>query len=332
MRYLFSFLMMAVLLSACGPAEKRWDADLSDIEIEEVKVHRYGKALFNIDTDSLKPELEGIRDEFAFFLKTDLEDSLNLIRIRDYINDPKIRELNDAVQQKHADLGWLEQELQNLFKYYKYHYRGFKAPRIYSYISGIDVDSPPVIYIDSVMIIALDLFLGEAFDSYKKIGLPQYLTRRMQADFIKVEAARSLALTRLPPSPSRTMLDEIILHGKLMYFIDACLPNTADSLKIGYTEGQIEWCRNNESQLWAFMIDKELLYSADFQNIKRFTMEAPFTSGFGHQSPGRIGIWIGWQIVRAYMENKPELELDELMHQTDAQTILQESGYKPRKD
>ncbi|MCF8234222.1 MAG: hypothetical protein K9G67_10065 [Bacteroidales bacterium] len=332
MKTLSYIFLMAVLISACGPVEKHWDVDVSDVEIEKVKVHRYGKALFNINTDNLKPELGAIADEFAFFLKTDLQDSLNLIRIRDYINDPKIRELNNVVQEKYADLGWLEQELQKIFKYYKYHYRGFEAPRVYSYISGMDVDSPPVIYIDSVMIIALDLFLGEAFDSYKKIGLPQYLTRRMQADFIKVEAARSLALNKLPLSPSRTMLDEIILHGKLMYFIDACLPNTADSLKIGYTEDQIEWCRNNESQLWAFMIDKELLYSADYQNIKRFTMEAPFTSGFGHQSPGRIGIWIGWQIVREYMENKAEFKLDDLMHQTDAQTILRESGYKPRKD
>jgi len=332
MKNLSFIFLMAVLISACGPAEKRWDADISDVEIGKVKIHRYGKALFNLNTDSLKPELEAMANEFAFFLKTNLEDSLNLIRIRDYINDPKIRKLNDAVQEKYPDLSSLEQDLESLFKHYKYHYPEFEAPRIYSYISGIDIDSPSVIYVDSVMIIALDLFLGESFESYKKIGLPQYMTRRMQADFIKVEAAHSLAVAKLPPSPSKTMLDEIILHGKLMYFIDACLPNTADSLKIGYTEDQIEWCHKNEAQLWAFMIDNELLYSADFQNIKRFTMEAPFTSGFGHQSPGRIGIWIGWQIAREYMEHNPRLDLEEFMHQTDAQQILQESGYKPSKD
>lgn len=46
-------------------------------------------------------------------------------------------------------------------------------------------------------------------------------------------------------------------------------------------------------------------------------------------APGRIGIWVGWQMVRAYMDAHPETNIHQLLLMTEGLDFLQESGYKP---
>lgn len=126
------------------------------------------------------------------------------------------------------------------------------------------------------------------------------------------------------------LLDNMVQKGKLMYLVDAMLPAMEDSLKIGYSRQQLEWCKMNEAQMWTHIIEKKMLYSSKRMDIVRYINNAPSTSGFPNASPGRAGVWIGWQIVRKYMEEHPETTLSELMSNTDYQKILNDSGYNPR--
>jgi hypothetical protein len=112
--------------------------------------------------------------------------------------------------------------------------------------------------------------------------------------------------------------------------MDLVLPDVDDSLKIAYTSVQIEWCEKNEADIWKYFIDNNLLYSTNKMDFyRKYFSEAPFTSGFPQDSPGRIGVWLGWQMVRTYMQNNTEISLEKLLSQTDAQFILKHSKYKP---
>jgi hypothetical protein len=41
-------------------------------------------------------------------------------------------------------------------------------------------------------------------------------------------------------------------------------------------------------------------------------------------------VWVGWQIVRKYMQENKDVTLQQLMAQKDAQYILNGSKYKPK--
>jgi uncharacterized protein YjaZ len=100
---------------------------------------------------------------------------------------------------------------------------------------------------------------------------------------------------------------------------------------MGYTKEQLEWCIKNESNIWAFFIEQKLLYSTVVQQYIKYISDGPTTNGLPKESPAKIGAWIGWQIVKAYMNNNPAITLEQLLKEKDAQKILNNSNYKPKK-
>ena len=152
----------------------------------------------------------------------------------------------------------------------------------------------------------------------------------MHKDKIVSDVAYAWGITEFENTgKATTLLDNMIYHGKLMYFVDALLPEMDDSLKIGYTGLQIDWCKRNEAQMWSQLIEYKMLYSNKRMDIIRYINNSPTTSGFPLESPGRTGVWIGWQIVREYMNKFPETTLPELMQNNDYQQILNDSKYFP---
>ncbi|MDX1283621.1 MAG: hypothetical protein R3182_01350, partial [Draconibacterium sp.] len=152
----------------------------------------------------------------------------------------------------------------------------------------------------------------------------------MHKNKILSDAAYAWGITEFEDRVSVTnLLGNMVQSGKMMYLVDAMLPHIHDSLKIGYTGNQLEWCRNNEAQMWTYLIEKEMLYSTQRMDAVRYINDAPTTSGFPIESPGRTGVWIGWQIVRKYMKENPEITLPELMKNKDYQKILNLSRYSP---
>ncbi|MFB1002946.1 MAG: gliding motility lipoprotein GldB, partial [Bacteroidia bacterium] len=111
---------------------------------------------------------------------------------------------------------------------------------------------------------------------------------------------------------------------------DLPMPEHHDSLKINYHSGQIEYCEAQEKNMWTYLIEEEVLFSSDKNDYQRnYFNEGPFTAPFGNDSPPRTGAWIGWQIVRKYMNANPEVTIHDLLKDEDHQTIFQKSGYRP---
>jgi hypothetical protein len=125
------------------------------------------------------------------------------------------------------------------------------------------------------------------------------------------------------------VLSNMIYQGKMAYFTKWMLPAEPDSLIMGFTAGQMKFCRNNEARMWEYLVENKMLFETDRMTVMKFTGEGPFTRDFTPESPARAAVWLGWRIVEGYMRRNPEITLPELMAEHDYQKILTLSKYNP---
>ncbi len=337
MKIVFRLLILGTLfpaLFACN--HNRLKVDVSGID-KNIEIVRFDKELFNLPReDSLSAYIalhEKHPDFFDLFTYKviriggiDDEQFPNLMN--QFLNDTMIQNVKHLVNNEFVNFEPVTKQLSKAFKYYQYHFPDKELPAVYTCITGFNQS---VFTAKNVIGISLDKYLGRDCKYYRMLSTtPLYKTVNMHKEKIPSDVAYAWGITEFPAkSPPTNLLGNIIYQGKLMYFVDALLPEMEDSLKIGYTKKQMEWCDKNEAQMWLYLVDKKLLYSNKRMDIVRYINDAPYTNGFPMESPGRTGIWIGWQIVRQYMKKHPEVTLSQLMENSGYQDILNASDYFP---
>ena len=286
----------------------------------QVKLERFDKIFF----ETPQKDLEKIKKEFPFFFPPGNDNSVWLNKMQ----DPIWRELYTEVQKKYADIEPVKEELEGVLKHIKYYFPETKIPKVITVIAEMDYNNK-AIYADSLVIISLELYLGKDHKFYQ---FPNYLKQNFEQRQIAPDVVSSFSTRKIPPVLDKDLLSQMIYCGKQLYLKDLLLPKYTASEKIGYTPEQLLWCQENESYMWRYFIEKELLYSNDQKLIPRFINPAPFSKFYleiDNESPGRVGAWIGWQIVRSYMSNKNAGIADLL--KKDAKEIFKQSKYKPKK-
>jgi len=333
--FIFLPLLVLLIMQSCRNKNAEVTMPLQpEVKVTESKIviKRYEKALFGLDKKHLRQGMATLYPEYAYFLGNHWQDTMNILRIYNFLNDPNIKELYDLTMKKYPDVTFLETGLTKAFDRFRQAYPEKPVPQVFTYVSGLDIENP-VYYSDTAMAIGLDIFLGDDVTAYEKAGLPKYKIRRFTPDFILPQCMLAISdnLVKMDDK-SNTMLDKMIMAGKALYFCDVTLPDVKDEYKIGYSANQLDWCRKNESNVWAFLIEHQMLFSSDPQGVSKMLTDAPFTSGFAAESPGRLGVYMGWMIVRAYMNESEGVTLKQLMEDTDAKKILKVSKFKPGKN
>ena len=130
-------------------------------------------------------------------------------------------------------------------------------------------------------------------------------------------------------SKHNRLLEHMLFRGKQIYLLEQLLPNIPKREVIGYTEDQWNWCIKWEKEIWNKMMDKRDLFKTESMVMNSYLNEGPFTSEISQDSPGRLGIWVGWRIIDSYMRHNEDVTLQELMKDGDAQKILEKSFYRP---
>ena len=184
----------------------------------------------------------------------------------------------------------------------------------------------------SLLIIPLEMYLGEQYPVYPFFNIPTYMLRRMDKYHLPTVAMSAWLDQNLGTIPAgNRYLDQMIKEGKQLYYLQSVLPNTADSLLTGWTNDQLSWLKENEFQMWTFYINDKYLYSTDGAFYMNLLSDGPITAA-PNIPPGsapRIGAYSGWQMVKAYMDKNPSVSLLDLMMETDGDKILRESAYRP---
>jgi gliding motility-associated lipoprotein GldB len=286
-----------------------------------LKVDRFDQAFFEAKPN----ELANLKAEYPFFFPEGTPDAVWI----DKMQNKDWRALYAEVQKKFPDFNKQTTEIEDLFKHFKYYFPETVMPKIYTVIAEMDYHNK-AIYADDKLIIALELYLGKSHQFYT---FPEYLKQNFEERQMMPDIVSSFAVRKIPPPAEKTLLANMIYYGKELCMKDIMLPDYTDAEKMGYTPEQITWSQENESYIWRYFIEEDLLFSTDAKLENRFVNMAPFSKFYleiDNESPGRIGQWIGWQIVRSFMENN-EVSLQEML-KMDAKQIFERSKYKPKKN
>jgi hypothetical protein len=225
----------------------------------------------------------------------------------------------------------LRDEFKQAFSDIRYYYPGFRAPKIITMISGFQQGADLMVS-DSLIVVGLDYYLG-AGAKYRPNDMYAYMLRRYRPNFVVPSV---LLLYGIDPKfnktnlNDRTVLADMISYGKAFYFARHMLPCVPDSIFLGYSSEEIEGATANEAEVYARLIENEVLYSTSHQIKQRYIEERPRTLEIGERCPGRIGQWVGWQIIKKYAERHQGASLPDIMNIPDATKIFKDANYKPR--
>ncbi len=319
--YKIVILLLSFFLWNCTNKDKL-KVDVSNIDAK-VDITRFEKIFY-----TAKPsDLPKIKKDFNILFPND-NDSIWLSKMKDTLE----LKLYKETQKVFGDFAIEKKQLENLFKHVKYYYPKFKEPKVITLITNISFEQK-VVYQNDTLYISIDVFLGKNNEFYREyVDYPKYIIQNFTKTNMLVSVAQEIARTTQFRENNRTFLAKMIQKGKLIYTTQAFLPNLSNSDLIGYTPEKLEWCTLNEKMIWTYFLEKKMLYSTDSKLDRRFLEDAPFTKFYldiDNQSPGRIGEWIGLQIVQAYMKNNT-ITLQEMLRMPNDK-IFKKSRYKPRK-
>lgn len=311
--------LLGMLLFSCNN-ESKVEKEIEKIPMN-VEIIRFDKEFAKASLGDL-PKL---KQKYPAFFPSQYNDSIWIEKLTDTLQ----KQLEDEVFKTFPENQSIEAELIPLFQHIKYYFPQFSAPLVVTTTSDVDYRNK-VILADSMLVIALDNYLGSDHPFYE--GIDKYITKEMNPAQLGPDVAETYAREYIKRPTNATFLGQIIFFGKTLYLNDLWLPNTSDAEKIGYTEEEIDWAKENELYMWQYFVENELLYSTDSKLGARFLNPAPFSKFYleiDNDSPGMLGRYLGWQIVRAYMENN-NTDVRQLMV-TEADEIFNKSKYKPKK-
>ncbi|MEO5789485.1 gliding motility lipoprotein GldB [Gelidibacter sp.] len=314
------FLIVLLLFFNACKKDNQLESEISKIDVD-VNVERFDLAF----ADAKPADLPKLKAAYPFLFSERIPDSIWIERM----NDTLQKELSSEVKKTFAKFDDVEDDIRSLFQHLKYYDKIFKVPRIITVTSDVDYRNKTIVT-DTIVLISLDTYLGADHHFYE--GIQRYLTLRMERSQIVSDLASDYSEHYILQNKSKTLLDDMIYYGKELYFKDKMIPFKSDAEKIGYTEAQLEWVKENESEVWLYFIERELLFSTDNSLAGRFIADAPFSKFYlelDSESPDRIGQYIGWQIVRSYMKNNEVSFMD--MMKMNAEDIFNNSKFKPRK-
>ena len=320
------FLFTISLLFSCS--DERLNIDTSGINVQ-LNFKHYEQDLFTIDRNNIESSLDALASKHPAFISDDYKEPTKLQELNTYLNNELNTKLFKDWEAKIGTYNAIETELNNAFTHFKHYYPNDSTPTIYTYISGVNYEEPIIIDNNNI-IIGIDMFYGKNYKAYQQLKIPQYLSRTYDKKYITPIVFREFITQKFAPFFSgKTMLENMISLGKVEYFIEAVTPQLHDSIRFQFTTSQMNWCYGHEKAFWKHLTIKGLLFSNDYHTYKRFLQPGPFASSMERESPARIGIYIGYRIVKDFMDENPEVSLNELMTNTNFTAIFKASKYNP---
>jgi len=340
MKIRYKALIFILLAMQCFVSCKKNSYKISVASIKvDIEIDRLEKDLFTVnpeDISSKVPELkkkyDGFLQLFSYVINTgDISDPSFGDYLAVFCTDKQNNDVYSITMKLYPDLATVESSLEDAFRHYLYYFPGKTVPKVYSCVTGFNNS---IITGDSALGIGLDRYLGADCEYYPGLEIYNYIAARMTPAYIVPDCmygwgASEWDFTSMNYTADNVMT-EMIHEGKLRYFEKCMLPELPDEIIFGFTPGQMKFCRNNEGQMWQYMVENDLVFKTDHFIIRKLIGEAPFTSYFTNESPGRAAVWLGFRIVESYMAGKKGTTLESLMKDVNIQRILEKSKYSPQ--
>ncbi|HEX4875571.1 MAG TPA: hypothetical protein VFV31_02795 [Chitinophagaceae bacterium] len=336
--------LAALSITACNN-DKKGIPDISGIKVE-VQVQRFDRELAKLDSNNVQAGLNEVYRQnpglTTIFLQNilGLDSASTLSGVKRFLG--LSQKLFDTINIVFKDTKDLDRQFSHSFKYVKYYFPAYPVPKIYTVagpmdaLAQADYGLTPNFLRPGLMGISLQFYLGKDFSVYQdpffiQNVAPAYRSRRFSKEYIIADAMQLVVNDLFPDQSSgKPLIEQMVEKGKQWYLLDQFLPEVPDSIKTGYTQQQLDWCAKNEGDIWTYIIKNEDLQSLNPAVIQTYIGESPFTQGLPQDySPGNIGQWIGWQIVKKFAVKNKNFSPGEIM-KSPAASIIEEAKYKPK--
>jgi hypothetical protein len=323
---LLLFLFAACSFSGCS-REKAQNEGNPELKIQRFDADLYAYLLN--DEQSIFSEANKLfLDEFGKnIIDIGKSDSAGFsLRLKNYFSEPTLMRLYKDEQEKMRDISAINNELTYGMELLFRNFPSLKHPRIYMHVSGLNQN---VVVTDSILSLSADKYLGADYPLYQDFFyeyqrqlmtperiVPDYLLGFMMANF-------------LFKGNEEVLLDRILYEGKLRYILSRLIPDRKTGEFVAYNEKQYQWCISHEANIWKLILENKHLFAPDYKITEQYLKLAPYTAPLPTESPGRVGVWLGFRIISSYMKNNSDTTLEELMSFTDYNELLKKSKYKP---
>ncbi|MDZ7877617.1 MAG: hypothetical protein U5L45_08100 [Saprospiraceae bacterium] len=343
---LLACLCIVCIVSSCNSDDndRPKTPDVSGIPIN-LNINRFDQKMAAIDTNTVEAAVAALEAEFPEFSRIyfekiiglkDPKDSVGKYRaeVRKFLTDSSMRYMLDTIGKVYPDLNAEKREIEQGLRYFKHYFPNRPVPTtVYTMPSAYNFAA--VFPTEDAIAVGLDMFLGKNYTVYEMLATtgqyPRFISRTFRRDYL-VDRVFELLVGDVAGEPSgNRLLDYMVHNGKKLYVLDCFLPKTPDSIKLNYTTEQMSGIYANESFTWGRILKQNLIYSTSFQEFQKLVTPAPNAPVIAEEAPGGVGNFIGWQIVKQYMKRHPETTVEALMKLKDAQKLLDDSKYKPKK-
>ena len=327
-------VLCGLILISCQHGRTYFPRDLEELEVDIV---RFDKALLNVHEASVEEDVRILYDEYPEFMPIWVEDILGIPsedtayleqQLPQFLNDTVygFKQTNAREREVFEDISDIQLDLNKAFTRIRYLYPETEIPNIYLFISGFNAS---IFFEEELIGIGADMYLGSDYEYYNRV-VYEYQKQTMRKACIPVDVISAYLFRTLPYTSSKSrLLDQMMYRGKIMYLVSQIFDELPGYEVMGWTKEQWNWCVKNERGIWHLVMDKRDLFKTESLVLTNYLNDGPFTSEVSQDSPGRLGIWIGWRIAESYMEYNEGVSLQELMAEGDAQKILENSYYKP---
>lgn len=312
--------LVFLLFASCG--QNKLDVDVSGVEVK-VNYYDINKELFN--SADLKSTNKKLHDQFGDIYEIYISNCLKMgsatqlgveDRLKAFVTNADMQLVNKEIQDVFGDLSSVKKVLDDAFKHIKFYYPEGKLPsNVVFYNSTFEYG---VISYEDNIGIGMEMYLGENSDVIRQLPnmeFPEYQKEKMSQVYLPVDVVRSwFEYHYMDEEEPEDFMANLIHYGKILYVMDAILPKEKDFVKIRYTRDQLEWAESNEYNIWQVIVDSEILFTTDVTVIRNYFGDGPFTPGLPKGAPPRAGMFIGWKMVRDYMEENPDLKLPDLIN------------------
>lgn len=331
--YFFLLILIFSGLTACNK-NKRFEVDTNNND-GNFKIRRFDKDLVTLDTAKLRSGVIALYEKYPEFMPLYVSEVLMqqpndtaavTTLLRGFLADTVFKAVNRDVLRVFSDITATEKSISGAYTYIHHYFPDIVLPEIYFYVSGFN---RPIIISDKMIAVGVDLYLGADYPRYEDFTY-KYLTYTMQPASIAPDVVSALLFKSFPyNSKEERLVDQMLYRGKIMYLMSVLMPDQKPHDIMGYSNNQWEWSRKYEKEIWNTIMDQQDLFSTDNALIRKYMNDAPFTAPVSQDAPGRLGTWVGWQIVQSYMDNNKDVTLEALMKENNYQKILDMSGYQP---
>ncbi|NND30992.1 MAG: hypothetical protein HKN76_00285 [Saprospiraceae bacterium] len=319
--------MMVLFLGSCTSTDCREtniEGQKADLTVERKESQLFKAGSVEEVTGFLNHH-PTLRDHF-FYASEYPDISVLSSRIFKVIQDEYIDTLyREAIEQFDASAQSFEDRLETALGNLNSQFPQIGVPKVQTIVSGLYND----LYIsDSIIVVGIDYFVGDGA-TFRPNDIPAYILKRYNHDYV-VPSIMKFFIQDIPQyGVENTLLSEMIDFGKIYYALGVLMPCVPDHQIIGFTADEMSEVKANQEVIWASLIENEALYETSEFIKTKFLGERPNVYEIGEKCPGRIGAWVGWEIVKAYVESTG-ISLRELLEITNHHQLFAESGYKPQ--